>query len=93
MRGRPFDEKSLTAEDLAKKLEGRSGADIAALVNEAAMTAITRYVDRKRIHPEIEPKGWKIERGDIDFAMKKLETEISPRDRKYPERKIQTEYF
>ncbi|OLS22909.1 MAG: VCP-like ATPase [Candidatus Heimdallarchaeota archaeon LC_3] len=84
---RPYDE-NINLEQLALKLENRSGADIMALVNEAATFAITRWVDRRLIHPNIQPSGWKITNEDVDKALKKLEEEISPSEKEYPERTL-----
>jgi transitional endoplasmic reticulum ATPase len=88
LKKRPYDKSTINLEELAKLLEKRTGADIAALVNEAAMITISRYVDRRIIHPEEAAKGWQISKEDFDAAMKKLETEISPSSQKYPERRL-----
>ena len=88
LQKRPYDEKELDLKEIAVKLENRTGADLAALVNAAIMNAITRYVDRKRIHPDLAVKGWKITKEDIENAFTQLEVEISPTNQKYPERKI-----
>ncbi|MFW9929720.1 MAG: CDC48 family AAA ATPase [Candidatus Thorarchaeota archaeon] len=93
LKGRPLDE-NIKLEDLANRLENRTGADIAALINEAATLAITRWVERRIIHPELPTTGWKITNEDIQGAMFKLEAEISPTEKKYPQRTVtEQEYY
>lgn len=74
-------------EELAQRMEGRSGAEIASLVNEAAMSAIQRFVRQKVDDPDLPAKGWVITEADFDQAFATFEEEIKTKKR-YPERKL-----
>ncbi|MHA1990027.1 MAG: CDC48 family AAA ATPase [Candidatus Hodarchaeales archaeon] len=87
LKNRP-DSKDISIEELARNLDGRSGAEIAALINEAATFAINRWVDRRIVHPDLQVEGWKIAKEDLGKAMEKLENEISPSKKQYPERTV-----
>lgn len=59
--------KKINPKELAKKTDGYSGADIEAVVREAALTAMRESLDAKEVSPE-----------HFDSALKKIKASISP---------------
>jgi transitional endoplasmic reticulum ATPase len=66
-KGKPFD-KSVDLEELAKKTEGLSGADLEVVAREAAMLAIREVLHSKAAKPE----AVKISQEHFTEAMKQL---------------------
>ena len=93
IRDRPYD-KNLDFDNLAHKTAGQTGAEIQAIVNQAAMLAIQRFVDKKDKNSSIAvtAKGWLISLQDFAEALKLLEKEGSLQAKKYDQRELHTSY-
>jgi len=83
-KGKPF-EPRLNLKKFSQGLLGKSGADIAYVVREAAYNCLRRSLDLKQVVQSDEPlngemKGLKISKADLDTALAQLEAqqEISP---------------
>ncbi|MCL4347328.1 MAG: AAA family ATPase, partial [Candidatus Thermoplasmatota archaeon] len=62
----------VTVEKLAERMENYTGAEIAAVCNQAAMTAMKRYIDRNGRVDEKSLSAVRITSSDFDEAMKKI---------------------
>ncbi len=87
--------EDVNLEELAKRTEGYSGADIEALVREAAMLAMRRALQEGIIRPgmradEVRARV-KVTMGDFEEAMKKVGPSISRETMEYY-RKIQEQF-
>ncbi|UCH87933.1 MAG: CDC48 family AAA ATPase [Thermoplasmata archaeon] len=71
LRGKPLD-KSVNLNTLAKATEGLSGADIAAIVNEAVMLAIREYVDKGGVENSPKLKKHKVRMEHLNKALVKV---------------------
>ncbi|MDK2913885.1 MAG: transitional endoplasmic reticulum ATPase, partial [Thermococcaceae archaeon] len=75
--------EDVSLEELAKRTEGYSGADIAALVREAALVAmrrIMREMPNDLVESESEEflEKLKVSKRDFEVAMKKVKPSITP---------------
>ncbi|MCD6524821.1 MAG: AAA family ATPase, partial [Thermococcus sp.] len=73
----------ISLEELAKRTEGYSGADIEALVREAALIALRRAVSklpRELVEQQSEEflESLKVSRKDFEMALKKVKPSITP---------------
>ncbi|WP_297523628.1 AAA family ATPase, partial [Thermococcus sp.] len=87
--------EDVNLEELAKRTEGYSGADIEALVREAALIAMRRALQEGIIRPgmradEVRARV-KVTMGDFEEAMKKVGPSISGETMEYY-RKIQEQF-
>jgi transitional endoplasmic reticulum ATPase len=64
--------KDVSIESLAERMENYTGAEIAAVCNQAAMIAMKKYIDRKGKIDEESLSAVKITNSDFDEAMKKV---------------------
>ncbi|MHA2365566.1 MAG: CDC48 family AAA ATPase [Candidatus Hodarchaeales archaeon] len=87
LRDRPISD-DVDLNELSQRTKGRTGAEISAVVNQAAMISIQRFVMKKVDNSKLHAKGWKITRKDFETALAVLEEEISPSKVKYAERKV-----
>jgi len=72
--------EDVSLEDLAEKTDGYTGADIAAVCNEAVMLAIREYVEKgKEMDRETLKKDLKLRKKHFEEALKKLKP-MSKRD-------------
>jgi len=73
LNGRPLS-KDISAEDLAKKTEGYSGADIQAVADTASMLAIREYIDKYKGSDVVKAKLKELEvtKKHFDEAMSKV---------------------
>jgi transitional endoplasmic reticulum ATPase len=73
LRDRPLG-KDISVEEMAKRTDGYSGADIQAIVDEASMLAIREYIDKYKGSDVIKAKLKELEvtRGHFEQAMKKI---------------------
>ncbi|NJE07992.1 AAA family ATPase [Thermococcus sp. M39] len=100
--------EDVNLKELAKKLEGYTGADIAALVREAAMNALRRAVaktSRELVEEQSEEflEKLKVSRKDFEEAMKKIRPSVTKymieyykqfeESRKAPKERKEMDYF
>ncbi len=76
LRGKPLAE-DVNIDELAKRTEGYTGADIAAVCNEATMLAIREYIltkakDKKELDREDIKKNLKVTMKHLEEAMRKI---------------------
>ncbi len=64
--------KDVSIERLAEKMENYTGAEIAAVCNQAAMIAMKKYIDQKGKIDEESLSAVKVTNKDFDEAMKKV---------------------
>jgi len=72
--------EDINLEELAKKTDRYSGADLAAIVNEAVMLAIRECVLGGKAKEEEQVCAYKIEKKHFDEAMKKVQPTASEAD-------------
>jgi transitional endoplasmic reticulum ATPase len=72
--------EDINLEELAKKTDKYSGADLAAIVNEAVMLAIRECVLGGKAKEEEQVCAYKIEKKHFDEAMKKVQPTASESD-------------
>jgi transitional endoplasmic reticulum ATPase len=83
--GKPLaDDVSLA--DLAEKTEGYTGADIAAIVNEAVMASVRRIVKDGKVTDD-EIKASKVTKADFEAAIGKMGPETREKLREYGKEK------
>ncbi len=70
-------------EKLAEQTEGYTGADIAAICNEAVMASIRAYIARGKPVQKTELKNLKVEQKHIDLAMEKVKPMTKEKLKKY----------
>ncbi len=88
-RGKPLAE-DVNIDELAKRTEGYTGADIAAVCNEATMLAIREYIlsrakDKKDIDKEDMKKNLKVRMKHFEEAMRKIKPTGKRELKKYEE--------
>jgi ATP-dependent Zn protease len=71
MRGKPL-AKGVGLQALAEATEGRSGADLAALCNKAALLAIREYLEGRKVQAK-GYEGFVIHKKHVDQAQKLIE--------------------
>ena len=76
---KPLSEE-INLEELAKKTEKYSGADCAAIVNEAIMLAIRECVLQGKAKEEANICTYKVEKRHFDEALKKVQPTAAERD-------------
>ena len=70
-------------EELANKSEGCTGADIAAICNEAVMTAVRRIIEPGKVPTDEEIASCKVEMRDFISAMDKFGPQASQKLKEY----------
>ena len=80
-------DNSINLELIAQRIMNKSGADIKAFVNNAVMVAIQRYIDEKTANAEVSPKGWMIQKQDLEDSFAIFDDQ-SLADKKYEERSL-----
>ncbi|MDR3282588.1 MAG: CDC48 family AAA ATPase [Candidatus Methanoplasma sp.] len=69
--GKPLDD-SVDIEKLAKDSEGCTGADIAAICNEAVMSAVRRLIDQGKTPSDEDVAACKVSMGDLVVSLEKF---------------------
>ena len=77
--GKPLAE-DINLEEIAKRTEKYSGADLAAIVNEAVMLAIRSCVQSGKAQEEAAICEYKVQKKDFDEAMKNIEPTAAEAD-------------
>jgi len=89
--------KDVKLEDLAERTDGYSGADIESLCREAAMNAIRKNENAKKVTLEDFEEAFKVVRGSITKDMmnyyRKFEEELGKRLAKRDKRELEIQYL